>query len=315
MKRTFYFFMVLVATGFLLSACSSSIGLTRNNNNHQTEVVLSQKNYKILKYVEGESTARYILGIGGTGKGGMIAKAREKMLKNAGLIGKSRAVINETVEMKTKAVLIYTEVRYIVSAYIIEFYQPGEAEPLVEENVYNEPEEPTEKTVTTTGISMGINIPQFNSYNSYYDFNPKLGYHLGLKAEFSKPNTIKNFFWETQFNLIYMASETTAQSYYSDEKSISVDIPLLIGYNIPITNKLSWYIKGGAALGITFYNENREQESDKFQDISSVHTSGLEAMTGLRINSKFQVGLGHRWTGGGYGNYDFTNISLSYMFK
>jgi len=136
-----------------------------------------------------------------------------------------------------------------------------------------------------------------------------------MKAEFSKPNTIKNFFWETQLNLIYMASETTAQSYYSDETSISIDIPLLIGYNIPITNKLSWYIKGGPALGITLYNDNRVQDNENYQNTNLVHTSGLEAMTGLRINSKFQLGLGHRWTGGGYGNYDFTNISLSYMFK
>lgn len=39
---------------------------------------------------------KYFRGIGGYGNKGMIAQARQNMLRNAGLIGKSRAVINET---------------------------------------------------------------------------------------------------------------------------------------------------------------------------------------------------------------------------
>lgn len=315
MRQTVHFILVLVISVLFFSSCSSFYyGLTNNTNNHQTDVVLSQKNYKIVKYVEGESTAKYIFGIGGAGKSGMIAKARENMLKNSGLIGKSRAVINETVEIKTTIFLIYTEVRYVVSAYIVEFYQSGDPEPEVEANVYIEPEQPIEKTIIKKGTSFGVNIQQPVSNDYGTDFEPKLGYHLGLKAEFSKPNTIKNFFWEAQLNLTHLAFETANPSfqhpsYYSNEKSFNIYIPFLIGYKMPINNQLQWFLKGGPELGFTFFkSEGDDNES------GLINTSGIELMTGICLNSKYQLGFGHKWTGGGYSDYDFTNISFSYMF-
>jgi maleate cis-trans isomerase len=72
--------------------------------------------------VEGTASAKYFFGIGGINKSGLISKARSKMLANAKLIGKSRAVINETAEININTILIYQEYIVTVSAYIIEFY-------------------------------------------------------------------------------------------------------------------------------------------------------------------------------------------------
>ena len=312
MIKNYFYALFALSLSFMFSACSSYNGLTSNVNSHQTDVLLSQKNYKIIKYVKGEASANYYFGIGGGSKRGMIAKARENMLQNAGLIGKSRAVINETVELRTKVFLIYNEVRYIASGYVVEFYLQGEAEPAVEESAYIEPDEPAEPTKKDFGISAGINIqlPE-DAYGRI--INPGMGYHLGLKAEYSKPNTIKNLFWETQLNLTYLNQENSNSDYYDyKENSLSVAVPLLIGYNFPIVDDFSLYLKGGISPGITYsmvQNYGKEEYPSGF-----IHTSGLVAMAGLRITQKFQAGLGYRWTGGSYSEYNSMNISLSYMF-
>ena len=138
-----YNWAVLLVLALVLStSCRVHDGLTRNENQHQTQVVLSENNYRIIKYVEGDASARYYFGIGGgKSKRGLVARARENMLANAGLIGKSRAVINETVETQYKQTFFVTDVRYIVSAYVVEFYDPAtEAAPAAEESRYAEPE-------------------------------------------------------------------------------------------------------------------------------------------------------------------------------
>ena len=115
-------FVVLIAVSIIVSGCGIHNGLTSNVNNHQTDVVLSNKNFKVVARVEGTAGDRYIFGIGGLDKSGLISNARSKMLAKAQLIGKSRAIINETVEIKNRFVLIYTDYTVTVSAYIIEFY-------------------------------------------------------------------------------------------------------------------------------------------------------------------------------------------------
>ncbi|HEY0261871.1 MAG TPA: DUF6567 family protein [Chitinophagales bacterium] len=108
----------------LLQSCAFHNGLTSNLNNHETSVVLSSNNFKVVAYVRGEASAQYILGIGGLKRKGLIAEAREQMLANADLIGKSRAVINETVEEKSSHFGFYERYRIIVSAYVVEFRNP-----------------------------------------------------------------------------------------------------------------------------------------------------------------------------------------------
>lgn len=296
----------------LLNGCAFHNGLTTNVNSHQTDVVLSQKNYKIIKYVEGDAKARYFLGIGGINNKGLIAEARQKMLKNAGLIGKSRAVINETVEIQTKQILIYTEFRYIVSAYIVEFYDDLKNEPEVEENVYIPESTPVEPTITQKGLTGGINL-QGTSYENGYIYSPGIGFHLGFKAEFSKPNTVKNLFWETQLNATFLSGEMRSSWNNYDQISLTLAVPIYVGYKVPLSQKLSLFGKIGPDLGFTFYRDEMiDQVNGNYYSYGLILLPGFEFQTGFQINSNIQVGLGHKWVLE-YDEYESTKFFLSYL--
>lgn len=311
-KQTVLFSILSLTILIILNGCALHNGLTTNVNSHQTDVVLSQKNYKIIKYVEGDAKAKYILGIGGLNNKGLIAEARQKMLKNAGLIGKSRAVINETVEVQTKQILIYTEFRYIVSAYIVEFYDDLKNEPDVEENVYIPEKTPVEATISQKGLTGGINL--VNAYNDYgYDYSPGAGFHLGYKAEFSKPNTIKNLFWETQLNATFLSGEMRSSWSNYDEVSLTLAVPLYIGYKLPLSKNLQFFGKTGPDLGLTIVRRyHYDQLHDNFTNYGLLLLPGLEVQVGFQFNSKIQVGLGHKWVLD-YNEYESTKFFVSYM--
>jgi hypothetical protein len=110
-------FLILV----LFSSCAIHNGLTSNQNGHNTEVQLSRNNFKVVQYVEGSSRATYVFGIGGLSKPALISRARQKMLEGANLIGTSKAVVNETVEIKHSFFPLIGTCRVNLSAYVIEF--------------------------------------------------------------------------------------------------------------------------------------------------------------------------------------------------
>ena len=118
MKKTFF---LLVGITFLFSSCAIHSELTTNSNNHTTEVVLSKKNFKVIESVQGKSQAMYVFGIGGLSKKAMVAEARVKMLSKANIIGSSKAVINETVEIKNSFFPVVRKYEVTVSAHIVEF--------------------------------------------------------------------------------------------------------------------------------------------------------------------------------------------------
>ena len=113
--------VLIVLTSIVLSSCATHHGLTRNYNQHNTEVVLTQNNFKIIKLVKGEAEAKYIFGIGGLSKDGLIAEAKKQMLASADMEGASRTVINETVEIKKSGFPFVSKYKVIVSAQIVEF--------------------------------------------------------------------------------------------------------------------------------------------------------------------------------------------------
>jgi hypothetical protein len=83
--------------------------------------VLSKNNFKVVSYVKGTASGTSVFGIGGSFKA-LIGEARKKMLENANLEGRSRAVINETVEQNYKNYVgVVNQKAVTVSAYIIEF--------------------------------------------------------------------------------------------------------------------------------------------------------------------------------------------------
>lgn len=112
---------ILIGIPFFFSSCAVHNGLTTNTNVNTTEVVLSQSNFKVIESVKGESQAVYVFGMGGLSRSGMIAEARARMLANAGLVGSSRAIINETVEVKHSFFPIVRTYKVTVSGYVIEF--------------------------------------------------------------------------------------------------------------------------------------------------------------------------------------------------
>ncbi len=119
---------LLIVASFCLavlsvSGCGVSNGLTFNQNQLQTNVVLSQNNFIVVKNVSGEASATYILGIGGYKAAETKASAMNQMIQNANLSG-SQAIVNASVSMHEKTVLgIYTKVIAYATGTVIEFYE------------------------------------------------------------------------------------------------------------------------------------------------------------------------------------------------
>ena len=118
MKKTIF---LLLGIALLFSGCAIHHGLTANANLNTTEVVLAKKNFKVIESVQGKSQAMYILGIGGLSKKALLAEARANMLANANIIGDSRAIINESVELKHSFFPFVRKHQVTVTAHIIEF--------------------------------------------------------------------------------------------------------------------------------------------------------------------------------------------------
>lgn len=109
-----------VAAVILLSSCGVNQHLTNNTNLNQTNVVLAQKNYHVVKTVEAEVSASYFLGIGGLSKKALHSNVVAELTKKADLTG-SQAIVNVTVHCSAKVVLIFSKISYHAEATIIEF--------------------------------------------------------------------------------------------------------------------------------------------------------------------------------------------------
>ncbi|WP_019037449.1 DUF6567 family protein [Psychroflexus tropicus] len=120
MIKKFTIIAGLVST-VLLTSCAGHYGLTTNINNHTTEVVLADNNFKVISSVSGDASVTYILGIGGLSKKALIAEARKEMLEKANLEGSAKAIINETVEIKGTSFPFVGKKTVTVSAQVIEF--------------------------------------------------------------------------------------------------------------------------------------------------------------------------------------------------
>ena len=120
MIKKFTIIAGLVST-VLLTSCAGHYGLTTNINNHTTEVVLADNNFKVISSVSGDASVTYILGIGGLSKKALIAEAKKEMLEKANLEGSAKAIINETVEIKGTSFPFVGKKTVTVSAQVIEF--------------------------------------------------------------------------------------------------------------------------------------------------------------------------------------------------
>ena len=105
-----------------LSSCGIGSNLTSNQNSLQTEVVLSQNNYKVVKSIKGEANATYIFGIGGLSSRALKNNAIAEMYKNAKLEGKAQALVNTQISVRIANILgVYMKKHVTAEAHIIEF--------------------------------------------------------------------------------------------------------------------------------------------------------------------------------------------------
>jgi len=92
-----------------------------------TQVILSEANYKIINSVRGDATATFILGVGPSNDR-LYSRAKKDMLENANLAGggnKSRALINIATDEQIRFVWFYIPFWFsktvYMSADVIEF--------------------------------------------------------------------------------------------------------------------------------------------------------------------------------------------------
>lgn len=111
----------VVAISASTTGCGVSNPMTSSRNVTQTNVDLSQKNYKVTKTAEGKQGSTYILGIGGLSKKAVKNNSYAEMVKNANLTG-SQAIINPTTEIKQRGLFpIYWKVEANTFGQVVEF--------------------------------------------------------------------------------------------------------------------------------------------------------------------------------------------------
>lgn len=120
LKMKKFLFASMVLTSVLLTSCGLHSALTHNANNSNTEVILAKNNFKVVKTVRGEASTFTVFGFGGI-RSDVLARAREEMLRGAELEGKSRALINERIEIHRSTYLFVGTYTITVSAEVVEF--------------------------------------------------------------------------------------------------------------------------------------------------------------------------------------------------
>lgn len=120
MKKSLLKIFVAVAAVLMLASCGASSHLTANANLNQTEVVLSQKNFHVVKNVEANTSATYVFGIGGLGKKALKENAVAELTKKANLTG-SQALVNVTVKYSAKMILCYSKITVYAEGTVVEF--------------------------------------------------------------------------------------------------------------------------------------------------------------------------------------------------
>ena len=111
--------LVIIVSALSLTSCGITSMATKNLT--QTQVVLSEGNFKVVGQAYGESTATYIFGIGGFSKKALQENAINEMSKNANLRGSqtlTNITTNTSIKMFTPLFMKFT---CSATANIIEF--------------------------------------------------------------------------------------------------------------------------------------------------------------------------------------------------
>ena len=119
--------IIYISLAFIFISCGF-IPMGHLGHSTNTQVVLSEANYKVINSVQGKATASFILGIGPLFNDRLYSQAKLDMMRNANLSGggnKSRALINITSDVQYKyfwyVFPFYISKTIYISADIIEF--------------------------------------------------------------------------------------------------------------------------------------------------------------------------------------------------
>ncbi len=109
--------MLLLIT---LTGCGVNSTMVYNVNSAQTVVELGENNFEIVDRVQGEAQDSYVLFFGGRKTQALNDAAMADLLSKAELSG-SQALANVTTERYFENYIVYTVVKVIVSAHVVEF--------------------------------------------------------------------------------------------------------------------------------------------------------------------------------------------------
>jgi uncharacterized protein YbjQ (UPF0145 family) len=109
-----------VAVMLFVTGCGVNGTIVYNVNSAQTVVELGEANFEIVDRLSGESEVGYVLFFGGQKLQDANNAAMADLLSKANLSG-SQALVNITTERYFEYYLVYTKVKVIVSANVVEF--------------------------------------------------------------------------------------------------------------------------------------------------------------------------------------------------
>lgn len=119
--KKFLTMCAFAAVAFVFTGCGAASTAVSNHNLTETQVVLSENNFKVVGQAYGEVTATYVLGIGGMSKKTLYNNAVNEMAKNANLTG-AQTLTNTTVSYSVKMVTpFFMKSTCTATANIVEF--------------------------------------------------------------------------------------------------------------------------------------------------------------------------------------------------
>lgn len=111
---------MFLTIALFLTGCGINSNLTSNANVNQTNVVLSENNFHVVKTVDADVSATYVFGIGGLSKKALHNNAVAELTKKANLKG-SQALVNVTVKSNVSVILFVTKVTLHAEGTVVEF--------------------------------------------------------------------------------------------------------------------------------------------------------------------------------------------------
>jgi len=172
MKKLMVFMLSVVLLGSCVSLHSGFVA--------PNSVSITLPNFKVISTIYGESNAIYFLGLGGTGKDGLIKEAKKNMYESYNL-NTSEMITNITVDNKTSLYFggIFAEHSVFISADVVKF---GESE----SSFNNQPvEKPVKQEIINNNEDVTIKLENLNDIKTgFLDYSESVKLKKGNKVLF-----------------------------------------------------------------------------------------------------------------------------------